>query len=113
MACNFADERGLSLARPVGQRNDRIAPGVMKQILESPRVQRKVLGDDAVTVKHGGHLPDCAQVLCAGRAEPATLLDGEFELFTGHGFLLYTNALDGHKWLRRSADQLLTLEKLR
>ena len=44
-------------------------------------------GDDAVSVEHRRNLPGRAQRMRAGRAELLRVLDGEIELFSGHGFL--------------------------
>ena len=87
MPLDLAHEGRLVLACAVGQGEDRVTPGAMNQLFEIMRVHSEVLGHDAVPVEHRRDLARGAKRLCAGRAELGTLLDGQRELFSSHGFL--------------------------
>ena len=62
MALNLADEHRLNLAA-AGQRDDRVASRAMNQFVERVRVEREMLGNDAVPVEHRGEFTGRAQAL--------------------------------------------------
>jgi hypothetical protein len=87
MPLDLSDEHGLALAAAIGERDDRISSGAMKQFVKSMGVERQMLGDGAMTVEHGWDFSGRTERLRSGRTELGTLLDGELELFSSHGFL--------------------------